>query len=127
MRTFGAKSSLLTPKAPRHSRNDAYDPPDEPLPDLPVVVGEPGLWRARRIGRAWLRAHPEEADRSALERMLAPLPDALRRVESLRDPGVLEWLRERQRADFAADRIVELERWWLSQTEARLCAYLSLS
>ncbi len=97
------------------------------LADLPVVVGEPGLWRARRIGRAWLRAHPEEADRIALERLLAPLPDAVRRAESLRDPKLLEWLRERQRADFAADHIVELVGWWLSQTEARLCAYLSLS
>jgi hypothetical protein len=97
------------------------------LAELPVAIGEPGLWGARRIGRAWLRAHPEEADRIALERLLAPLPEALRRTGSLRDPKVLEWLRERQRADFAADRIVELDGWWLSQTEARLCAYLSLS
>jgi len=98
------------------------------LAELPAALADPLALRARRIGRAWLAAHPEEADRDALARLLGDLPGRARAAESvLRDAGVRAWLRERQRDDFVEDRIVELDGWWLSQTEARFCAWLAIS
>ena len=97
------------------------------LGDLAAVLGEPELWSAKQIGEAWLRANPGEADRAELEGLLSPFPEPLREARSLREPALREWLRDRQREDFAADRIVKLEGWWLSQTEARFCALLSLA
>ena len=97
------------------------------MADLARIAGEPELWSAEQIGRAWLRANPAESNRGELERRLAPLPEGVRSTESLRDPEVRDWLQRRQREDFEADRIVQLEGWWLGETEARFCGLLSMA
>ena len=78
---------------------------------------------ARAVGRAYLAAVPEEASVQALVGRLigetsavsAPLPLADR--EALRAA-----MRSRIRRDFAEGRVVTVDGWFLSQTEARLCA-----
>jgi hypothetical protein len=96
------------------------------LLDVPEELRDPGTSAARRVGAAWLRAHPEEASRAALEGLLAPLPAGVH-AASLRAAELHDWLRERQRAEFRAGRLVQLEGWWLSPTEVRLCAWLALA
>jgi hypothetical protein len=95
------------------------------LTDVGTILGDPGVWGARRIGEAWLREHPEESDVAELERLLAPLPER-NGPWSLEDPAVRRWLRQRQDDDFTAERIVQLKGWWLSQGEVRFCALLAL-
>ena len=61
---------------------------------------------ARTIGAAYLRAYPR--DTLADARVIADLPRAQ--------------IAARVREDFAAGRVVMLDGWMLSVTEARLCA-----
>lgn len=61
---------------------------------------------ARAIGAAYLRAYPDD-----------PLADAHAAAYLARSQ-----LAARVRDDFAAGRVVMLDRWMLSVTEARLCA-----
>ncbi len=96
------------------------------LLDVPEQLRDPGTSAARRVGAAWLRAHPEEASRAALEGLLAPLPGGAHGA-SLRAREWMAWLRERQRIEFEAGRLVKLEGWWLARSEARLCAWLALA
>ncbi|MEZ4215418.1 MAG: hypothetical protein R3E88_02985 [Myxococcota bacterium] len=97
------------------------------LLELPAALADPTGVHALRVGRAWLRAHPAEADRAVLERLLGDLPEAARRGGlDLRDERVRAWLRARQRDDFADGGVVELDGWWLSQTEVRFCAWLAV-
>jgi len=68
------------------------------------------------IGRSYLLQHPGEANRATLvARMIDPedaaTPNRLRAA-----------LRDRIRADFAASRLFEYDRWILSRTEGRLAA-----
>jgi hypothetical protein len=61
---------------------------------------------ARAIGAAYLRAHPNDSLTDA--RAIATQPRA--------------HIAARVREDFAAGRVVLLDGWMLSVTEARLCA-----
>lgn len=80
------------------------------------------------VGRAYLAGYPTEADR---DRLAARLDQALRcqdcdparaRVDQLRAA-----LARQIRADFAAARVVRVDGWVLSETEARLCGLAALS
>jgi hypothetical protein len=69
----------------------------------------------RQIGNAYLRAHPEEADRDHL----------MNEIRKRRDQSTAgePWsLASQMRMDFASDRIVQVNGWVLSRTEARVCA-----
>jgi len=70
---------------------------------------------ARAVGREYLKSHPEEEGK---ERLLALL--------SLREDLPPAFLRERMRAavrgDYAESRVVLVGGWYLSLSEARLCA-----
>lgn len=75
---------------------------------------------AARVGRAYLRRHPEEARTAELRRHLRELPlDAPRELGSR--------ARTRIREDFACGQVVQVEGWLLSRTEVRLCALAALS
>jgi hypothetical protein len=80
------------------------------------------------VGRAFLAGRPAEADR---DRLAARLDQALRCQDC--DPaqaraGPLRAALARQiRADFAGSRVVRVEGWVLSETEARLCGLAALS
>ncbi|MDO1559366.1 hypothetical protein Q0812_07985 [Brevundimonas sp. 2R-24] len=69
---------------------------------------------AADIGRSWLAQHPETA--SALRADLVPPSDDA----PLR-------LRSRVRDDFRAGRMFIHRGWYLSETEARLCALITIS
>ena len=74
---------------------------------------------ARRLGRAYLAARPEEASVRFLLEGLAHLPRA--GSNDLRHAIVAA-----NAADFAAGRVVRVDGWILSQTEARACAIVAL-
>jgi hypothetical protein len=97
------------------------------LADVATLFTDAELFSAAQIGRAWLRAHPSEVSREELAALLSPLPAEVRSARSLESPVVRAWLKPRQSSDFAAKRILQLEGWWLSETEARYCAFLSLA
>ena len=61
---------------------------------------------SRAIGAAYLRAHPRDTLADAHTAARLPRPHLAARV----------------REDFAAGRVVMLDGWMLSVTEARLCA-----
>jgi hypothetical protein len=77
------------------------------------------LW----LGRHYLASTPQEADASRLRTLLAgALGDAQTATDALRGR-----VRQAIRADFAANRVVDVNGWLLSRTEARLCALASLT
>jgi hypothetical protein len=81
---------------------------------------------ARAVGAAWLAEQSAPPDYKQLLSALAE--DRLDEARALarRDPAaLLERLRERHRADFAADRTAEVQGWVLSITEARVCGLLA--
>jgi hypothetical protein len=86
------------------------------------------LGSAREVGREYLKLAPEEDDRDALVQRLAGA--GLRRWEAFAatDPAaLLRAVRARHTEDFAAERVVRLRGWMLSETEARLCALAHLA
>ena len=71
------------------------------------------------VGRAYLKTTPAEANVALLERSLSlPAKDPVSHLDTL-DRAV--------RADFASDRIVRVSGWFLSLTEARAAALVSLT
>lgn len=81
---------------------------DSPDPLAALLDSEP----ARRIGARYA-AHYPEGER-ALWRGAPPSTEA-------------EWmvrLDELRRLDFEADRLVEVDGWWLTETELRFCVLL---
>ncbi|HXD79145.1 MAG TPA: hypothetical protein VN616_15110 [Puia sp.] len=72
----------------------------------------------KKIGAAYRASVPDESKRSTLGDLLtAGLPD---------DAGLANQLGSKVRQDFAAGRIVTVDGWVLSVTEARQCAMYSL-
>ena len=91
------------------------------------ALGEPPLLemlgpeRAREIGTRYRAVVPRESTEAAL-----------RAAISKSQYSTFPWIRRRLldeqiRDDFAADRIVVVNGWVLSETEARLCALYSLA
>lgn len=72
---------------------------------------------AAEIGRAWLAARPSE-DAAVLRRAVFPNGQ-----NSETGPG----LAERVRAEFRRDAVFLHKGWFLSETEARLCALIALA
>ncbi|HSA80812.1 MAG TPA: hypothetical protein VLE23_08300 [Geminicoccaceae bacterium] len=93
---------------------------------LVAVLGQPGS--AAAVGRAYLTRHPDEADR---DRLAAQLAAGLRSRGC--DPARSDTARLRAslarqlRADFGHSRVVRVDGWVLSLTEARLCALAALT
>jgi hypothetical protein len=80
---------------------------------------------ARRVGAVYRRTATSEADAPALARALRGSHRAWGRVSG---PGAVRRLaRVESRRDYAAGRVVVVDGWHLSRTEARLCALASLA
>ncbi len=76
-----------------------------------------------RVGAAYLGTAPEAADPSIVIGRMRRHGDALVRALETGSPGEVRRLVARDvREDFAQGRIVKVDGWLLSQTEARLCA-----
>lgn len=79
---------------------------------------------AAAVGRAYLRLAPLEANKQRLLRLICSSGPAWQTA----DPGRLRDLIARQQAeDFRQGRVVSVQGWTLSKTEARLCALAALS
>lgn len=77
------------------------------------------------LGRAYLREHPEEA---AVDSLVEELfgPDS-KGLEAMPRAELELELAARIRADFEADRVVRVDGWMLSATEARVFAWSALA
>lgn len=82
--------------------------PSAPIPEAVFV-----------LGRRYLAAHPEDADREALRRALGLDPSDSEATQLARIDDAL-------RRDLGAGNVVDLEGWQLTRTECRLCAALAL-
>ena len=80
------------------------------------------------MGKEYLRCFPVQADPHLLTHQLCSrvceYPEKLLK-ENREDLRRL--LQVRQREDFATDRIVIVQGWLLSETEAQLCALIALT
>ena len=75
------------------------------------------------VGAAYLATAPGETDPNVVIERMRRHGDALVRALETGNPGRARRLAARDcRADFAEGRIVKVDGWLLSQTEARLCA-----
>ena len=82
---------------------------------------------AMRIGRAYLRVHPEEASTAVLLAAVAGRPLLARALTAAPDAAaVFRIMDELVRADFAAGEIVNCGGWILAKSEARACALFAL-
>ncbi len=84
---------------------------------------------AARVGWEYLRQRPSEADRRKLTALLIrgmPRPNAFPLTAFIPE-SLKSWLNTQQREDFQRGRIVALQGWRLSVTEARLYALVALS
>ena len=70
---------------------------------------------ARAVGEAYLAAHPDEADEQVLRRLLGLTPGEVGDAD-------LQRLRAAVHVDYERSELVAVEGWYLSRTEARLCA-----
>ena len=81
------------------------------------------------VGQAYLAQHPEEAD---LDRLVGALfadkPLAQPRgSDETEEEAIRKWVAVRIEDDFRRARIAAVGGWVLAQTEARLCALVSLA
>ena len=89
---------------------------DSPEARLAAVLGDRDA--ARSVGERYLAGRPGERDEQALLRLLRPLGDP----ELLARDELGTRVRRAVREDFAQGRVVLVDGWYLSETEARLCA-----
>jgi hypothetical protein len=83
---------------------------------------------AAQIGREYLRLRPSEGDVTCLLNWLCS--PALRDGRSSATANhrlLAEMVRRNQEEDFKEGRVVLIQRWMISETEARLCALVALS
>jgi hypothetical protein len=78
------------------------------------------LRAAKAVGAAYLRSHPGDADERRLVRELRRSNRAWSAVAAPAD--VRRLARAQARRDYAAGRLAIVDGWYLSRTEARLCA-----
>ena len=78
---------------------------------------------AAAIGRAYLQKSPREADEPRLLRLLCS-PGHRWQTANTRQLRLL--IRQQQVEDFKQGRLVRVDGWMLSETEARLCALAAL-
>lgn len=84
------------------------------LPHLAALL--PHQQSARLIGQHYLQHHPQEAQVAHLLAALVPASTPME-LAALR-----QHMASQISTDFATDRVVKLQGWVLSCTEARLCA-----
>jgi hypothetical protein len=83
--------------------------------------------RVARLGKAYLRRHPAEASRSRLAELIeAADGGSLHSALTQGELAMQTALGEVYKRDFEAERVVRVEGWVLSLTEARLHAWRHL-
>ena len=80
---------------------------------------------AEAVGRAYLEANPRE---DGERRLIQLLRASNRDWPLLSDPNeIRKFARVQARRDYAAGRTAEVEGWYISLTEARLCALVTFA
>lgn len=90
----------------------------------------PDLAAAGRLGRSYLSAHPAELDSQRLaDGVLGPLrlPAAADAIDSTPETVLIARARRVVVDDYVAGRVVDIDGWVLSITEARLYALAALA
>jgi hypothetical protein len=83
---------------------------------------------AAALGRRYLRAHPAAASVDRLcDGVVARLADGRRAIAEADEDGLRRLLAGAVREDFASDRVIDVDGWVLSATEARLYALAALA
>jgi len=95
---------------------------------------------ARMIGRTYLQRYPQEGNiQVLLEKVVAEAsgipsdssfntpPSSADRLRRAGDRELMDVLQRRIRQDFVEEKVVKLQGWILSATEARLCALRALA
>ena len=75
---------------------------------------------AKKVGAAYLRSNPRENDERRLVRLLEKSNGDWPRMTGKAE--IRRLAREQARRDYRRGRLAVVEGWYLSQTEARLCA-----
>ena len=78
---------------------------------------------AAKVGRAYLRVAPLEADETRLLQLIGAAHPAWQAADAAR---LRRLITRRQVEDFRRGRVVSVQGWTLSSTEARLCALAAL-
>ncbi len=121
-----AAAGALWPGGPgRAWRGLAHVRPPSTADRLAAVFSRPAS--AAAVGRAYLAAHPGEA---GVDRLAGELEAALRRSGCEPNHADLATLRvataQQIKEDFAQSRVVQVQGWVLSLSEARLCGLAAL-
>jgi hypothetical protein len=88
-------------------------------PSIAYVIDKLDVDAAARLGRTYLKRYPENGD-------IESLLDALLQG-SEGSAEMPEFLSRKVREDFADGRVVEVEDWQISETEARIFAAIALT
>lgn len=81
---------------------------------------------ARVVGRRYLQLFPHEADTHRLTQLICRSERRYERLARVDTSALHDILARQQRLDFRNRRIVTIDGWTLSETEARLCAISAL-
>ena len=82
---------------------------------------------ARVVGEEYLKSWPAEAGIDRLVRLILwPKPVTSREDVQMSLADISALVRHRQNEDFSLERVVNVQGWILSRTEARLCALCAL-
>jgi hypothetical protein len=82
---------------------------------------------AAAVGREYLKVTPLEADASQLIELIGPPKKFITARATAGAEAFADWLQAKQRDDFERGRVVLVQDWMLSRTEARLCALVALT
>lgn len=88
-----------------------------------LLSGFDSLESARKIGREYLKIAPAEADINTLVAHIIDMIDYKNQsFLSSSAAKIQHLLRKKSSSDFHCERVVSIQGWVLSKTEARLCA-----
>ena len=78
------------------------------------------------IGKHYRSCVPAEGQKEKLKQLLLT-NEYGKKIASSDDPAISEWIEEKVSNDFESGKIVMIDGWVLSVTEARQCALLSIT
>jgi hypothetical protein len=114
--------SALVPPGPAHGRQATA--PDRAVRSSAAYFGD-RVSAVRAIGEAYLRQLGRDPNR---ESILAAARGTLESIDRVRDErSAIQTLVRTVREDFERGRVVQLEGWILSRTEAEICALTLLA
>ena len=108
-----------------HAALSSADDAPSPLPGRLSILFT-AKESARKVGRRYLQRFPHEADVHRLTLLICRSERRRARLARVDAPTMRNILAKQQRQDFRNRRIVAIDGWMLSETEARLCAIAAL-